>query len=159
MIGLILSFLMLGVAIYFDGFIAPYAVSVIFNFLFWWYVIISAPKFLFVMLFIFLASVIGATAIVDVARSRIGKFFGFGATGLALGGVSIIACCIFVLGPNIFFILGAYLIYNSIYVDLLLSSGSHYHYDYGQVVLGVIAIILGLYLQRGWPISTTKTRT
>lgn len=157
MIGLILSFLVLGVTIYSDGFITPYAVSVVFNFLFWWYIITSAPKFLFAVLFIFLMTIGGAAAGADLAQSRVGKLFGFSGIGLAFGGVST-AVCIFAFASNIFFILGAYLIQSSVYVDLLvLSSGI---YDYGQTVLGAIAILLGLYMQKHYgPKFIIKTRT
>lgn len=157
MIGLILSFLVLGAVIYSDGFIAPYAVSVVFNFLFWWYVVTSVPKFLFAVLFIFLMTIGGTATGADLAQSRVGKLFGFYGIGLAFGGVST-AVCIFAFASNIFFILGAYLIQSSVYVDsLILSSGS---YDYSQTVLGVIAILLGLYLQKHYrPKFTIKTRT
>lgn len=157
MIGLLLSFIMLGVAIYFDGFVAPRTVSATSNFLFWWYIITSAPKFLFALLFIFLMTIGGAAAGADLAQSRVGKLFRFFGIGLVLGGVNA-AVCILALASNIFFILGAHLIQSSVSVDLaILSKGS---YDYSQTVLGVIAIFLGLYMQKHCrPKFTIKTQT
>lgn len=157
MTGLILSFLVLLVATYFDGFVAPRTVSATSNFLFWWYIVTSAPKFLFVVLFMFLMTICGSAAMADLAQSRVGKLFGFFGTGLAFGGVSV-AVCIFALASNVFFILGAHLIQSSVNVDLpVLSSGSH---DYSKTVFGIIAILVGLYLQKHYgPKFTIKTRT
>lgn len=148
MIGLILSFILVILTIVFSSIPIEGAILISSKILFWWYLILSLPKIIFSLFILSVVLFMSSVAMANmIARSNIGKLFGFGTLMMVGGGVSVIFA-IDILAANIFLIGGAYLISTGINANPFWELGVYYEYDFVRLALGAISIIFGIFLKR-----------